>query len=112
MTVLGNTDLERLVNRSRLGGRQTAAVGLSLLFAVFLFASGLHSVHHLTEPDEASTCELANASGHLNVISPESVAHDLVLAVVVRAAARPASLAPAARPLSPSLGRAPPPSTA
>jgi hypothetical protein len=45
--------------------RRALAVALILVVAVFVFESGVHSVHHLGETDRGEGCALAAASQHL-----------------------------------------------
>ena len=45
--------------------RRALALGLSLIVMVFIFETGVHSVHHLSTRGHADHCVLAAASGHI-----------------------------------------------
>jgi hypothetical protein len=46
--------------------RRILALTVALVSLLFVFESGLHSVHHLDSPSEASVCVVAAAAGHVH----------------------------------------------
>jgi predicted membrane protein len=62
--------------------RRTAALGLALGLGIFTFDLAVHSVHHLSEPENAAECLVFSASQHVSgtLVEPGDV-HALVLAV-------------------------------
>jgi hypothetical protein len=46
--------------------RRILALTVALASLLFVFESGLHSVHHLDSPSEASACGVAVAAGHVH----------------------------------------------
>jgi hypothetical protein len=53
--------------------RAAAPTLLVALLVLFVFATGLHSVHHLSEPPDAPRCVLESASSHLSGATDEPV---------------------------------------
>jgi hypothetical protein len=51
--------------------RRALALGLSLIVMVFLFETGVHSVHHLSTRGHADQCVLASASGHISGVDAD-----------------------------------------
>jgi hypothetical protein len=51
--------------------RRALALGLSLIVMVFLFETGVHSVHHLSTRGHADHCVLAAASGHVTGVDAD-----------------------------------------
>src|SRR5262245_3581210 len=46
--------------------RRILALSVALVSLLFVFESGLHSVHHLDSPSEAPVCVVAAAAGHVH----------------------------------------------
>ena len=46
--------------------RRILALTVALVSLLFAFESGLHAVHHLNSPSEASVCAVAAAAGHVH----------------------------------------------
>ena len=88
--------------------RRAVAMGLVLMLGLLAFEAGLHSTHHLGQPDEFSRCVVAGVSAQLSADlidvtfdTPTSPVPDTPLVV-------PAAPAIAARLVAPDAGRAPP----
>jgi MYXO-CTERM domain-containing protein len=91
-----------------LGRRRRLALALALALPLLGFEIGLHSVHHLGDPDHASQCVVAEATTHVNgalVDAPRPINP-------IEYTPQPAPVAPAVaaphRSLAPHEGRAPP----
>jgi len=85
-----------------------AAGALVALAVLFLFASSVHSVHHVGDEDAAAQCPLAAVVPHLAGIAPEPPCLESPFLVAVPLAETGQSLAtPLASHRGP-LGRAPP----
>jgi hypothetical protein len=99
-----------LVGIAALGARRPRrALGLALilLLAVFAFESGVHSVHHLSDPARGEHCGVASASQHVSGTEVTAV----MVAERLPEAPHPLVLdAPPARVrfIGPEQGRAPP----
>ena len=87
--------------------RRAVGLALILLLAVFAFESGVHSVHHLSDPSRAEHCGVASASQHM---SGTEVAGVTVAESLPQAPHQVLLAAPIARvrSLGPEQGRAPP----
>jgi hypothetical protein len=88
--------------------RRAVAVGLMLMLGLLAFETGVHSTHHLGQPDEFSRCVVAGVSAQLSadlvdvtLDTPPSPVPNTPLVV-------PAAPAVAARVVAPDAGRAPP----
>src|SRR6202035_3595764 len=55
--------------------RRALALGLSLIVMVFLFETGVHSVHHLAIHGHADHCGLAAASGHISGVDAQATSN-------------------------------------
>ena len=91
-----------------LGRRRRLALALAVALPLLGFEIGLHSVHHLGDPEHASQCVVASATTHVNgtlVDAPRPI-------IPVEYTPQPAPVAPAVaaprRSLAPHEGRAPP----
>ena len=87
--------------------RKLGAISLALLLGFVVFESAVHSVHHISDPEEAAQCVLA-VSQHLSGVgaaTPEVGTEPLALE-----APAPAGTERSLRNLfRPDTGRAPPP---
>ncbi|HKW93529.1 MAG TPA: hypothetical protein VJX92_16660 [Methylomirabilota bacterium] len=85
------------------------AVGLVLVLGVFALESGVHSVHHLADPEAQGTCPVLSGSHHLSWGEVEAVA-DSGVPLLCESGAPPIRLAAAPRWSihRPHQGRAPP----
>jgi hypothetical protein len=86
--------------------RRAVAVACMTLLLVVTFESGVHSVHHLTDPPD-SRCVVASASAQIGGVAVTAVAFDRPAQAADSVTITPAG-APTARPAAPGLGRAPP----
>jgi hypothetical protein len=88
--------------------RRAVPLGLIAILSILVFETGVHSVHHLGDADRRANCAIMAATSELSGLVVSSV--QLVGVPierprpVVRAPGNPAS----SRPVSPTLGRAPP----
>jgi hypothetical protein len=88
---------------------RTAAIGLVLAMGTFVFATAVHSVHHLSEPERAAECPVLSAAQHV----PGALDAPCDISSLLLPAATESFVGNGAAPLSvPSLGpnqpRAPP----
>jgi hypothetical protein len=88
--------------------RRAIAVALVLVVGILAFEAGMHSAHHLGQPDDGARCVVAWMSGHLSADVVDT-ALDALLAPVPEAHV-PTLATPvvAARLVAPDAGRAPP----
>ena len=91
-----------------LGRRRRLALALAVALPLLGFEIGLHSVHHLDDPEHASQCVVASATTHVNgtlVDAPRPI-------TPIEYTPQPAPVAPAVaaphRSLAPHESRAPP----
>ena len=88
-------------------GKPTA-ISLALILGFVAFESTLHSVHHLSNPEEAAQCQVLAVSEHLSGVGVETpgVCSQLPAAEAPAPARAVRGLATVFRP---DTGRAPPP---
>ena len=87
--------------------RRAVGLALILLLAVFAFESGVHSVHHLSDPSRAEHCGVASASQHMSGTEVAVVTVTGSLPQAPHQVLLAASIA-RVRSLGPEQGRAPP----
>ena len=88
--------------------RRGLALGLCLALAVFAFASGFHSVHHLGARDPSHQCAIASIAAQAPADLAMSVDFEPTLELERRSGAHADDRAPAGQALRPDSGRAPP----
>jgi len=87
--------------------RPALVAGLTLVLALFALEQAVHSVHHLDDPHAATRCAVASVGTQLDGTTVEAPAVEIgTVSGEYRAHAE--AVAPAARPLRPDAGRAPP----
>jgi hypothetical protein len=91
-----------------LGRRRRFALVLAAVLPFLGFEAGLHSIHHLDDPQRTAKCAVASATLHLNGTPAEAPS----LAAAIERAPEPVPVAPRAaaphRSPAPHEGRAPP----
>jgi hypothetical protein len=91
-----------------IGRRRALVLALAVVILFLAFETGLHSTHHLGNPDDASHCVVASTSAQLSA----DVAPDHIQSLVAPAptAPAPALVTPATgtRAVAPDAGRGPP----
>lgn len=88
--------------------RRVAALSLALVLGFFAFETAVHSVHHLSDPQKATQCQVLSASQHVTGAPAETSG---LCAPPLAAEARPSAGAESLLPpgfLRPDQGRAPP----
>jgi hypothetical protein len=88
--------------------RRALALGLALLVTLFLFETGVHSVHHLSARGEAPHCALATASNHLSGVDADAPKDPTPRLEPTGEIALSVESAPADHVVRPGQGRAPP----
>jgi hypothetical protein len=55
--------------------RRAACLTVAALLALLVFETGLHSVHHLDQPEGATACAIASVASHLAAVDADAVVH-------------------------------------
>ena len=90
--------------------KRALAIGFVLVIGFFTFETGLHSTHHLGQPDE-SRCVVAGVSAQLSADLVDVTIEPLPTRVPDPVLLAPLSSAVVARVVGPDAGRAPPASS-
>jgi hypothetical protein len=88
--------------------RRVLALTLVLVAGVLAFETGVHSTHHLGQPEEAAACAVAAMATQLNADLVGTALDTVPVHVVEILPAAPGPPVVPARPLAPDAGRAPP----
>jgi hypothetical protein len=88
--------------------RRTLVGALALVLVVLAAETGVHSVHHLADPQAAAECVVAVASAQVHGTAQAIAVYDLHVFTPVAAVLAPEPDRPGARLLRPDEGRAPP----
>jgi len=97
-----------LATRMRRHVPRLLAVVFMVLLGVFVFETGLHSVHHLGRSADEQRCAVASASTHLAGVTGETVDIRATLSIADDEVAPPSVLGPRSEPRRPGSPRAPP----
>ena len=84
------------------------AIALVAMLAILVFETGLHSTHHLAQPEDAARCAVATATAKLSVDLADPTLEVSCAPGVVTAVVAPAPPIVVARIVTPHAGRAPP----
>ena len=90
--------------------RRVLAIGFVLIIGFFSFETGLHSTHHLGQPDE-SRCVVAGVSAQLSADLVDATIEPLPTRAPDTVVLAPPSFVIVARVVGPDAGRAPPASS-
>jgi hypothetical protein len=90
------------------GSRRAVSLTLAGLVALLLFETGLHSVHHLDQPEGAAACAVATVAPHLAAVDADPVAAVHALLPAARTAVNGEPCGPRALVTRWDEGRAPP----
>jgi len=88
--------------------RRVLALAVVATLAVLAFEVGLHSTHHLAQPEEAARCAVAAASAKLSVDLGDPALGIPCAPIVATPVVTPAAPIVVARIIAPHAGRAPP----
>ena len=79
-----------------------------LALAVLTYETGVHSVHHVSDPGAARSCAVASASVHVSGLSVDATSHDMLVLPPVSLIAPSSDFVFASTFLAAPDGRAPP----
>jgi hypothetical protein len=88
--------------------RRVIALAVVATLAILAFEVGLHSTHHIAQPEDAARCAVAAASAKLSVDLGDPSLDIPCAPAVVTPVVAPALPIVAARIIAPDAGRAPP----
>ena len=87
---------------------RAASIVLVCALAVLTYETGVHSVHHVSDPGAARSCAVASASVHVSGVSVDATSHEALILPTTRLVLPSTDFVFASTFLAAAEGRAPP----